>query len=432
MIRKKESAAVLQSLSGGVVPRIGLEHIIIGRKREIGQVMQELQAVKDGASIVKLLIGDYGTGKSFLLSVVRHIAFKMKFVVCDADFTPERRLYGTERKAVATYSELLRNMSTATRPDGGALATILEKWITNIQSTVAMTQGFEQAAIDQPEYVQAVRTAVVEQINTIEELVGGYDFAKVLNTYFTGYIEGNSQLMANTLRWLRGEYHTKTEARQDLGVRDSIDDGNYYDYLKVMGKFVTSIGYSGLILLFDEAINLYKITHQQSREKNYEKILSIYNDGMQGKSEHLYVVLGGTEEFLENERKGLFSYPALKSRLFSNRFETGEFRDLSQPVIKLAPLQTEETFVLLQKIRAIHEAHYAYASHIADEEIRKFLEDLYNRPGAREFLTPREIVRDFIGALNILQQNPDMDKYEIFSKAVQEATSPTLFARFQL
>ncbi|UOF92157.1 ATP-binding protein [Fodinisporobacter ferrooxydans] len=431
MIRKKESAAILQSLGGGVVPRTGLEHVIVGRKQEIEQVLQELQAVQEGAGMIKMIIGDYGTGKSFFLSVTRHIALKMKFVTCDADFTPERRLYATDGKAVATYSELMRNMSTATRPDGGALSAILEKWISQVQSQVAVEKGFLDAAIDHPEFVQAVRSAIVQQIAGIEELVGGYDFAKVINAYFTGYIDSDSVRMGQALRWLRGEYHTKTEARQDLGVRDIIHDGNYYEYLKIMSTFVTAIGYSGLLILLDEAVNLYKITHPQSREKNYEKILSIYNDGMQGKAEHLYVLISGTPEFLDNERKGLFSYPALKSRLMANRFETDEYRDLNQPVIQLTPLQIEETFVLLQKIRAIHEAHYQYDSHVSDEEIRVFLQAFYSRPGAKEFLTPREILRDFIGAINLLQQHPGMDRQQVFASVTKAETNSSLFARFQ-
>jgi hypothetical protein len=437
MIRKKESTAILQSLSGGVVPRIGLEHIIVGRKRELEQIMRELQAVKDGASIVKFFIGEYGSGKSFLLSVIRHIAFKMKFVVCDCDFTPERRLYGSERKAVASYAECMRNLATATRPDGGALASILEKWIDTVMSKVAMETGMEQANLDDPVFIRNVEAAVLEQTSKMEELVGGFDFARVIHAYLQGYLQQDTTRMSHALRWLRGEYATKTEARQDLGVRTIIDDDNYYAYLKIMGKFVASIGYSGLVVLFDEAINLYKISHPQTREKNYEKILSIYNDGMQGKSEHLYIAFGGTPEFLEHERRGLFSYPALKSRLIGNRYETREFQDLNQPVIRLSTLRQEETFVLLQKIRHIHESHYEYTSGVTDAQIEQFLQTLYNRPGASEYLTPREIVRDFIGGLNLLQQNPGMDVRSVFADVARHSAKPadteteSLFSRFQ-
>jgi P-loop Domain of unknown function (DUF2791) len=433
VIRKKESTAILQSLGGGVVPRVGLEHIIVGRKRELEHIMKELQTVKEGASIVKFIIGDYGSGKSFLLSVIRHIAFKMKFVVCDADFTPERRMYGSDRKAVATYSECMRNLATATKPDGGALSTILEKWIDQQMSKVAVEMGAEQASLDDPEFVRAVQNAVFEQTAQMEALVGGYDFARVIHSYIKGYLDQDTNLMSNALRWLRGEYATKTEARQDLGVRTIIDDDNYYDYFKIISEFVASIGYSGLVILLDEAINLYKITHPQTREKNYEKILSIFNDSMQGKSQHMYIAFGGTHEFLENERKGLFSYPALKSRLTANRFESEQFRDLNQPVIRLSPLKLEETFVLVQKIRDIHEAHYEYTSGVTDAQIEQFLKGLYGRPGAEEFLTPREIVRDFIGGLNILQQNPTMDRQAVFAELVSEATQKqeSIFSRFQ-
>ncbi|MED4953927.1 ATP-binding protein [Paenibacillus macerans] len=436
MIRKKDSSAILQSLSSGVVPRTGLEHIIVGRRQETEQVMRELTQVKDGASVIKFFIGDFGSGKSFMLSIVRHIAFKEKFVVADVDFTSERRLYGGEGKSIATYSELMKNLSTATRQDGGALQTIIEQWITSVQFSVQQENNLMDISYDDPKFVSLVKLKISTVLSQLEDLVGGFDFAKILSNYFDAYIQDNRHLQTCVLRWLRGEYTTKTEARNDLGVRDIIDDQNWYDYLKLFSKFVTQVGYSGLVVNFDEAINLYKISHAQTREKNYEIILSMFNDITQGKAEHMYVTFAGTSEFLEDERRGLFSYEALKRRLVTNRFETVEFRDLTQPAIRLSALRKEELFVLLQKVSTIHSIHHGYQETITEQDLKNFLLFLYSRPGAETMITPGEVIRDFIGALNVLYQNPLMDRVTIFkevSESLRQSSEQTVNAllRFQ-
>lgn len=424
-IKKKDSAAILQSLGGGVVPRTGLEHVVVGRRAEIEQVLRELEMVKAGASIIKFVIGDFGSGKTFLLYLIRHVALRQRFAVADADFTPERRLYANDGKAVALYTELVKNLSIATRPDGGALQVIIDRWVSEIQTQVANQLNLQGAAFNDPRLVQGVYAAIRTAMVQVEHMSGGYDFAEVINAYYRGYVEDNDALMKAALRWMRGEYQTRSDARRDLGVREIIHDGNWYDYLKVMATFVTAIGYAGLVVNLDEAINLYKISHAQNRNKNYEFILSIYNDVMQGRVSHLYVLFGGTLEFLSDERRGLYSYEALRSRLAPNKFETGQFRDLNQPVLKLTPLRPEELLALMQKLRDIHAVHYGYEPTVTDAEIQAFLTRIMSRPGAQHFLTAREVVRTFLQALNILQQNPEMDKTAILGHwADQAALAP--------
>lgn len=415
-IKKRDSSAILNSLSGGVVPNRGLHHIMVGRTREAEQILNDLKNVKNGSSIVKFFIGSFGSGKSFIQALIQQVAFNENFVVAKADFTPERRLYGSEGKAVATYSELMKNLSIATKPDGNALKNILEKWITEILSKVLTEKGYEAINFENPSFIKDVELEIVSIVSKMDELTGGFDFARILTLYFRGFVEDNSELQRCALKWLRGEYRTITEAKNDLGVRTIINDQNYYDYLKVMAKFVRQIGYSGLVLNFDEAINLYKITHPQTREKNYEAILKIYNDTLQGNVEGLYITFGGTPEFLEDERRGLFSYGALKRRLESNKYETKEFRDLTQPVIKLTPLDQNDTFVLLSKIRDIHAIHFDYEPIITKEDIVTFLKEEYSRPGANDNLTVGDIIRSFIGILNILYQNPGLNRNEIFKE----------------
>jgi hypothetical protein len=419
-IKKRDSEAILQSLNGGVVPSRGLHYIMVGRKDEAKQIISDLDAIKKGSSFMKLFIGPFGSGKSFIQALIKQLAFKEKFVVTNADFTPERRLYGSDGKAVAIYTELMKNLSTPTKPDGSALRVILDKWINEVQMKVKADKGYESVNFDDADFVKDVEREITNAVSKMDDLVGGFDFSRILTSYFKGFVEDDDLLQRCATRWLRGEYSTKTEARKDLGVRNIIDDSNYYDYIKVMSWFVRQIGYSGLVVNFDEAINLYKITHPQTRNKNYETILKIYNDTLQGDLEGLYITIGGTPEFLESERKGLFSYGALKKRLESNRFETAEFRDLSQPVITLSSLKHDETYVLLQKLRNIHAANYGYESDITDEEIMSFMQEEYNRPGAEENMTAREIIRSFIGAMSILRQNPDYERSKLFGSSEEE------------
>jgi hypothetical protein len=420
-IKKRDSTVILNSLSGGVVPSRGLEHIMVGRSEEAKQILTDLQNVRKGTSIVKFFIGPFGSGKSFIQALIQQIAFKEKFVVGKADFAPERRLYGTEGKAVAIYTELMKNLSTSTSPEGNALPGILDKWIMDVQSIVLDKKGYVAVEFDNPNFIKDVETEIVLTVSKMDELTGGYDFSRILCQYYKGFAEENAELQRCVIRWLRGEYATKTEARQDLGVRDIIDDSNYYEFIKLLCRFVQEIGYSGLVINLDEAINLYKITNTLTRDKNYETILKIYNDALQGNLTGLYVTFGGTPEFLADERKGLYSYGALKRRLQTNAFETLEYRDLSQPVIKLTPLKNEETYVLIQKLRDIHAAHHEYEPAISDEEIVRFMKVEYSRLGASENLTIGDLIRKFIQALSILQQNPSFDRIEIFGRADAES-----------
>jgi len=412
-IKPKEATSIINSLIGGVVPKIGVQHITVGRSEEIDAFVAALEDVKNGHSMMKFWIGDFGSGKSFMLHLLDTVALKQKFVVANADFTPDNRLYSNDGKGVALYTALMDNISIQTKPEGGALPTLMEKWIEQIISKTAEENNISLTDIRNEQYLKLIQTNIMKTINEISD-VGGFDFGMVVMKYYEGYIKDDEQLRRNALKWLKGEYRTKTEAKQDLGVREVINDTNYYDMLKNFCKFFVSMGYSGFMINLDEAINLYKISTSVMREKNYEKILTIYNDCFQGKVTNLFINFAGTKEFLENERRGLFSYNALKTRLETNKFETTEIRDFAQPVIRLMPLNHNEVFVLLNKLKAIFDYNYKIVINIADSDIQMFMEEMFNKPGATEFLTPREVIRDFLNILNILRQNPDIDKKKLF------------------
>ena len=413
-IKEKEATAIINSLSSGVVPRIGVQHITVGRKLEIEAFTSSLDDVKAGHSMMKFWIGDFGSGKSFILHLLNTVATKQKFVVSNADFTPENRLYSNDFKAVVLYSAIMENVAIQTKPEGGALPTLLDKWIENVISETSQEYNITYSEITAPENASKIETKIIETVKELTE-TGGYDFGVVIHKYYLGFINDDDQLKRNSLKWLKGEYRTKTEAKSELGVRNIITDTNYYDMLKNFCKLFVSIGYSGFMINLDEAINLYKISTSTVREKNYEKILTIYNDCFQGKVSNLFFNIAGTKEFLSNPRRGLFSYDALKTRLETNKFETSEYRDFTQPVIKLAPLDHAEIFVLLKNLKEIFNLNYKSSVEITDVEIQNFMEELFNKPGADEFLTPREVIRDFLNILSIIRQNPEIDKSRIIN-----------------
>lgn len=414
-IKPKEATAIINSLIGGVVPKLGIQYITVGRSEEIEAFIKALEDVKNGQSMVKFWIGDFGSGKSFMLHLLNTVALKQKFVVANADFTPDNRLYSNDWKSVALYSAIIDNIAIQTKPEGGALSTLMEKWIEQIVSKTAQENNIPLPDIRNEKYLSLIQANIMKAINEITE-VGGFDFGMVVMKYYEGYIKDDEQLARNALKWLKGEYRTKTEARQDLGVREIINDLNYYDMLKNFCKLFVNMGYSGFMVNLDEAINLYKISTAVMREKNYEKILAVYNDCFQGKVTNLFFNFAGTNEVLESERRGFFSYAALKSRLEINKFETAAARDFAQPVIRLMPLDNNEIFVLLKKLKAIFDFNYKTEISISDADIQHFMEELYNKPGAAEFLTPREVIRDFLNILSILRQNPDMDKAKLFGE----------------
>jgi len=412
-IKPKEATAIINSLIGGVVPKIGVQHITVGRSEEIEAFVAALNDVKNGHSIVKFWIGDFGSGKSFMLHLLNTVALKQKFVVSNADFTPDNRLYSNDGKATALYSAIMDNIAIQTKPEGGALPTLLEKWVEQVILRTAEEHKIPASEIRNLENLDLVQKNIMKTINELSD-AGGFDFGTVVMKYYEGYAKDDENLRRNALKWLKGEYHTKTEARQDLGVREVINDLNYYDMLKNFCRLFVNIGYSGFMINLDEAINLYKISMAAMREKNYEKILSIYNDCFQGKVSNLFINFAGTKEVLENERRGLFSYDALKTRLQTNKFETSSVRDFAQPVIRLMPLDNNEIFVLLKKLKSIFEVNYKTSVQVNDNDIQQFMEELFNKPGANEFLTPREVIRDFLNILNILRQNPGVDKNSLF------------------
>jgi P-loop Domain of unknown function (DUF2791) len=392
-IKAKERDAVIQSLRAGVVPRTGLPLIQVGRVRELEAVIQDIKRIAEGGSAIRFVIGEYGSGKTFFLSLTRSIALQEKLVTVHADLTPDRRLHATGGQARSLYTELMRNLSTRTKPEGGALASVVERFVTS-----AISEGRDRTL--SPEAV------IRERLAHLSEMVGGYDFAEVIAAYWRGHDTSDETLKASAVRWLRGEFSSKLEARQALGVRTIVDDENVYDQLKLMAQLVRLSGYGGLLICWDELVNLFKLSNVQARKSNYEQILRILNDVLQGTAAGLGVMLGGTPEFLTDTRRGLYSYPALQSRLTVNTFAVNGLVDYSGPVLQLTNLSPEDLYVLLGNIRHVYAAGEAKQYLIQDEGIQQFMAHCSKRIGDAYFRTPRNTITAFVNLLAVLDQNP--------------------------
>lgn len=416
MIRSRERTAIIQSLGAGVVPSVGLQHIQVGRKDEVEAVIKDLQIVEQGSSAIRFIIGRFGSGKTFFLNLIQNVALKRKFVVVQADITTDRRLHGSSGQPRSLYSELMKNLATPSRPEGGALPSLVERWVGDVDYEISSSGGTEED----------VAKAIQRQLAELRELVNGYDFAKVLSCYYEGYREQNDALQQAALRWLRAEYRTKTDARKDLGVRAIIEDADIYESLKLMSKFVRIAGYKGLLISLDELVVLsHRLNNTQARNNNYEAILRILNDCLQGQTEGLSFLLAGTNDCLEDRRRGLFSYDALATRLASNRFASETQRDLSGPVIKLDSLTPEDCFVLLHNIRNVFASGDQSKYLIPDEGIAEYLKMCNDRMGAAYYQTPRDTVKDFTGLLRVLEQNPGTSWSDLLNRYDRRPKSET-------
>ena len=424
-VPKRIAQTVLNSLKGGVVPRIGLPYITVGRKNEIEALLHDVDIISEGGASFRFIVGRYGSGKSFLLQTIRNHIMERGFIVADADLSPERRLQGTHGQGLATYRELIGNLSTKTKPEGGALTLVLDRWISGVQSEAVKESG---AVSGDPALTALIDKKIYAVTSSVSELVHGFEFAKLLSAYYHAYVNGDDALKAKVVRWFRGEYNLKREAKEELGVNIIISDDDWYDYLKLFAAFFRLAGYTGMMIIIDELVNIYKIPNAITRQYNYEKLLTMYNDTLQGKAKYLGILMGATPQAVEDKRRGVYSYEALRSRLAEGKFSKPGSRDLLAPVIRLEPLTAEEMLILCEKLAAMHAGLYGYERNVTTDDLAVFIRIEYERIGADLNITPREVIRDFIELLNLLYQNPSTTIEQLlnsdeFSYAKTEAVS---------
>ncbi|MCL2365377.1 MAG: ATP-binding protein [Defluviitaleaceae bacterium] len=415
---------LINALRSGVVPRVGLEHVTVGRAQEIAAILHDINMIEAGGASFRFIVGKYGSGKSFLMQTIRNYAAARGFVVCDADLSPERRLVGnkgsSQNQGLATYRELMQHLSTKAKPDGGALPLILEKWISGIMTEVRLAAGAavgsgngEAVANADVQFDAEVERQIFAVMGELEGMVNGFAFAQAVSMYYRAYRDGDESKKTAVLKWFRGEYNGVRDARAELGINLCVGDDNWYDFLKIFAVFLVKAGYKGLLVIIDELVNLYKLPNAITRAANYEKILTLFNDTLQGKARHIGFLMGGTPQCMEDKYRGIFSYEALRSRLAEGHFAGADVKDLTAPIIRLQMLTQEEMYVLVEKLRDIHGILYSYTPRLTHEDLLYFLTVEYNRVGAASHITPREIIRDFIELANILHQNPQLSVPEV-------------------
>ena len=424
-VPKRIAQTLINSLKGGVVPRTGLPYITVGRKNEIEALLHDVDIVTEGGASFRFIVGKYGSGKSFLLQTIRNYGMDKGFIVADADLSPERRLQGTKGQGLATYRELIGNLSTKTKPEGGAITLLLDRWINNIQTDCIEKRGVLPGS---KELLDEVDKKIFTVISGLSEMVHGFEFGSLLSKYYHAYIGGDDETKMKIVRWFRGEYSRKTDAKEALGVNIIITDEDWYEYLKLFAMFFRLAGYSGMMIMVDELVNIYKIPNAVTRQYNYEKMLTMYNDTLQGKAKYLGIIMGATPQTLEDKRRGIYSYEALRSRLSEGKFSKSGMRDLLSPVIRLEALTPEEMLVLCEKLSDMHAGLDGYNRKLSDIDLGDFIKLEYSRIGAAENITPREVIRDFIELLDLIYQNPDLKINELlessdFSFAKSEAVS---------
>jgi hypothetical protein len=410
-IKQRERDTIIQALAAGVVPRTGLRYIQVGRAKEVEAFVRDLERVADGGAAIRFVIGEYGAGKTFFLNLVRILALEKRLVTIHADLGPDRRLHSSGGQARSLYAETVRNMATRSKAEGGALSNVVEVFITKARDE-AQKAGTSPA--------DEIRKKLVE----LKEHVGGYDFAEVVAVYWQASEAGKDEGKDAALRWLRGEYTTKTDARAALGIRTFVDDASIYDHWKLLGRFVRLAGYGGLLVVLDEMVNLYKLQSAKARESNYEQLLRMLNDVLQGQVEGLGFVFGGTPEFLLDSRRGLYSYPALQSRLAENKFAKGGLVDTSGPIIRLQNLSPEDLYVLLGNIRHVFAGGDPKKHLVPDEALEGFMAHCEERIGEAYFRTPRTTIKQFVNLLSIIEQNPGTDWRSLVSEIEPERDSP--------
>ncbi len=420
IIKKREKDAILQSLRAGVVPKLGLQHIQVGRKHEISAVIEDLERAKDGSAFVKFVIGRFGSGKSFFLNLSQAVALEKKFVVAQADITPDHRLHGKDGQARALYGELMQNLATKGKSSGGALESIIERWISDVDYSIRQNDGTDDD----------IKKAIFEKLKPLQDIVNGYDFISVVVKYLEAYLTNNDMLKSSAIRWLKAGYRLKSEANSELGVRNIIEDENIYEYLKLFAKFVTMAGYSGLLINIDEMVVLSeRLNNSVARNINYEMILRIVNDCFQGNVASIGFIFGGTDNFLEDKRRGLYSYEALATRLAENEFAINGINDFTGPIIRLENLSQEDFYVLLLNIRNVFAEGQEDKYLVSDEGLKEFMINCNNTLGAEYYTTPRDSIKRFVGFLSILERNPELNYRDVLNK--QEFTNRVVEERIE-
>lgn len=423
-VRRKDADNIIKALEAGVVPTRGIEHLLVGRRNEVEEVIRILESVSEGNSDLRIWVGDFGSGKSFMLQTIQNLAQQKNFVSSTVDLTPNRRLYASDGSAVALYKEIMNNLVTKTAQSGNVLNTIIEEWLMTVFQKVGVGKGISQADMMDPKYATDVENTILDITTSFKSVGLSYELGQALIKYYHGLINNQRQLTVQAIRWLRGDIRTVTESKKELGINQIIKDDNWYDALKTMAELFLDIGYSGFVVNFDEAVNLYKLANGISRERNYERVLNIYNECKSDVARGLFVNFGATRKTVYDQRRGMASYGALQGRLGLEESLDSEYINTDRTALALKPLTNEEIYTLLANLLNVYQVNYGIEIDFPEAEIIRYMEAQLNRPGAAEFLTPRAVIKDFMEILAIMRQNPGVKASKALESKFGELSAP--------
>ncbi|MBU5427676.1 ATP-binding protein [Tissierella pigra] len=406
-VNPKEADNIIKALEGGVVPRRGIQHLLVGRNEEVQEIISILESITQGGSDIRFWIGDFGSGKSFMLRTIESIAVQKNFVVSTVDLTPTRRFYSSDGKAKSLYNEIINNIVIQTSQDGNAINTIIEEWINRIITNISERDNIPINQLLMIENKKIVENEILNITSCFKSVGLSYELGQAISKYYEGIAEDNKVLKLKALRWIRGDIDTRTESKRELGIERIINDDNWYDAIKNLAELFSDIGYSGFVVNFDEAVNLYKLPMAQTRERNYEKILNIFNECKSNTARGLFINFGATRKTIFDEHRGMSSYGALKGRLGSDGNLNSRLINTNKTALLLKPLTVEEIYTLLDNLNSIYNIHYRKNISMTTENIQIYMEEQLNRPGAAEFLTPRAVIKDYLEVLDLIRQNPD-------------------------
>ncbi|UUX34678.1 BREX system ATP-binding domain-containing protein [Fundicoccus culcitae] len=423
-VNRKDADSIVKALEAGVVPKRGIQYLLVGRRHEVEEVIRILESVSQGRSDLRIWVGDFGSGKSFMLQTIQNLAQQKNFVASTVDLTPNRRLYATDGSANALYTEIMDKLVTKSAQNGNVLNTIVEEWLTQIMQTLANKYHISQAEVLQEQYRLEIENTILDTFDKFQSVALSYEFGQAIIQYYRGLQQNNRQQMLQAIRWLRGDIRTMTESKQSLGINRVIRDDNWYDALKTMSELFIEIGYSGFVVNLDEAVNIYKLSNSVSRERNYERILNIYNECKADVARGLFVNLGATRKTVYNNLRGMASYGALQGRLGLEERMDSDLVNTNRTTLPLKPLTNEEIYTLLANLIHVYQVNYQTDITMSNEQIVQYMEIQLNRPGADEFLTPRAVIKDFIELLDLMRQNPGITASDALHDKFGDVAAP--------
>lgn len=381
---------ILMALKNGNVPEKGVKNLCIGREKEIDEFEKLLDKVNNKKAIVKFINGEFGAGKSFFLKVIEEMAYDKNFVVSWITLSNDVPF----NKIDIVYKNIVKSLKCKT---GTSLSHIIDRWITELKM-----MAFEQTSNPQKQN-QLVQESIYDDLAETREHASA--FAMAIESYNKLMNEEDYKTAEYAKAWLRGDSNIPYTEKRKFGVKGDVTKDNAIHFLEALSIFVKSIGYSGLVVLIDEAEFTMNLHTKKLRDVAYNYMRDIYDNCNLGKFENSLFVFAATPELFDNAQKGIPSYEALDDRL-KDVLDT-DLPDMRKPIFNLKGFEKEDLLDVAGKLLIMHEEVYKWN---ANDKINPVLNDIVEIHAENAGLTggkvtPRTFIRSFVSLLDTVQQN---------------------------